>query len=83
MEEDGAHAGGDAAHHAYLAAQPGVLVALLDEHLDVGAVPVLAAQDVVRPQPRRRVVRRLRRPGRHRGVADTCSSGDKIRYFST
>ena len=81
MEEDGAHAGGDAAHHTNLSAQAGVLVTLLDEHLYVGAVPVLAAQDVVRPQPRRRVVRRLRRPGRHRGVADTCSIGDKNKIF--
>ena len=33
VQEDAAHAGGDPSHHADVAAQTGVLVAVLDHHL--------------------------------------------------
>ena len=46
VEEDGAHPGGDPPHEADLSAQHRVLVTLLDQDLDIWAVPVLRSEDV-------------------------------------
>ena len=67
MKEHRAHPWRDPPHHSYLSTEPGVLVAVLDEDLNVRAVPVLATEDVMLPATS--VVRRLAGPGRHGGVA--------------
>ena len=46
VQEHAAHARGDPPHHSDLATEPGVLVTVLDHHLDVRAVPVLVAEHV-------------------------------------
>ena len=49
MQEDTAHARSNTSDDSNLSTQEAVLVALLDEDLNVRAVPVLAAQYVLVP----------------------------------
>ena len=67
MKEYRAHAWSDPPHYSYLSTEPGVLVAVLDDDLNVRAVPVLAAEDVVVPADW--VVRRLAGARSHGRVA--------------
>ena len=47
MKEHTAHPGSHASHHSDLAAEPGVVVGVLDEDLDIGRVPVLAPNELI------------------------------------
>ena len=49
MKEYRAHPWRNPPHHSDLSTEAGVLVAVLDEDLNVGAVPVLAAEYVELP----------------------------------
>ena len=69
MKEHGAHSWCDPSHNSNLSTQPGVIVAVLDDDLNVWAVPVLAPEDVVIPADR--VVGRLAGARGHRRVAQT------------